>query len=136
MKNISYIRQMGLAVVALIGLIGLSTTANAQYSNNNPNYCAPQYNNQGYNNNSYYGNGNGYQQTSQIALTNGYQLGFGSGSNDRAYGSSFDIRRSKSYRDADSGYNGQFGSRDSYKQAFRQSFELGYRDGFSGYQRR
>jgi hypothetical protein len=132
MKNLSFMRQMGFAVIALIGLITLSSTANAQYGNNNPNCSAPQYNNQSYNNNSY----NNYNQTSQIALTNGYQLGYGNGSNDRAYRSAFDIQRSKSYRDADSGYSGQSGSKDAYKQAFRQGFELGYQDGYSGSQRR
>ena len=127
MKNLSILRKMGLIAVATLGLIGFSATANAQYG---------QYGNYGRDNRNYDNRGYGYQGAQQVALTNGYQLGYGSGSNDRRYGSSFDIRRSKAYRDADSGYRSEYGSRDAYKDGFRQGFELGYRDAYSGYQRR
>jgi hypothetical protein len=127
MKQRSYLRNLSLAAIAFIGLVGFSATANAQYGYGQYNNRNP-YNNQQYN--------SGYNSIQQYAITNGYQLGYGSGSNDRNYRANFDLRRSKAYRDADSGYRGDFGNKDAYKQFFRQGFELGYRDGYSGYQRR
>jgi len=123
MKRLSFVRHAGFAVLALFGLIAVSaSTANAQY--NDPYYQQRNY--------GYYGN----QQSSQIAINNGYQLGYGTGSNDRAFGRRYNLNDDKSYRDADSGYsNSGFRSKDQYRQLFRQGFELGYRDGYSGQQR-
>jgi hypothetical protein len=114
MKSRSFIRHAGLAMMAILGLIVMSAgTAEAQYY-------------QRY----------GYGQGSNVAVNNGYQLGYGSGSNDRAYGRSFDIDRHKSYRDADSGRSGSGLNEDAYEQLFRQGFQAGYRDGYYGGQRR
>ena len=125
MKKTSFSRQLGLVTLSVIGLlIGLSTQAQAQYAPN-------QYGNNGY---SYQQNGYGYQTSaSQIAISNGYELGYGAGSDDRSFGSSYQIDRHKSFRDGDSGYHSQNGlNRDNYKQEFRQGFEQGYSDGYNG----
>src|SRR5690349_10653463 len=98
MKQLSILHQASLVAVTLLGLlVGLSTTASAQY---NPNYqsrsCSPQYN-QSYNNGSNYSNSGYYQSTGQPGVINGYQIGYGQGSNDRAASRSFDIDRTKAY---------------------------------------
>lgn len=109
-----------LTLTAFAILISLSSSANAQ------NY--PYYNqNYGYENRNY-----GYNSSYSPALDNGYRLGFGAGSNDRAYRESYRVDRNKTYRDGDSGYRGEYGSRDDYKRAFRSAYEQGYRDGYDG----
>src|SRR5438552_1775409 len=113
MKQLFVLRHSMFVILAIFGLVVMSNTALA------------------HDNDDYYG----YQQVSQVAINNGYQLGYGHGSNDRAYGKSYDLR-DKTYRDADSGYRGSYGSKDRYKQQFRQGYELGYRDGYSGNRRR
>lgn len=114
----SFLRQISFAALGAVALLfTLSVDANAQNRNYNQRY---DYNDR-YNNNFY-----------SPALENGYRLGFGAGSNDRSYRNSFDVDRSKTYRDADSGYRREFGDKDDYKRAFRDAFENGYRDGYSG----
>lgn len=109
MKNLLISFRSGLMVLSLMLItLGFATDTQAQ---------------------GYYYNSGGVD----AATYNGYQLGYGSGSNDRAYGHSFNINRHKSYRDADSGYrNSGFGDKDSYEAMFRRAFEAGYRDGYAG----
>jgi hypothetical protein len=74
---------------------------------------------------------------SDPAVYNGYQLGYGAGSNDRAYGRGYDVDDHGAYRDADSGYSGSgYRSKGDYERVFRGAFLQGYRDGFSGAPRR
>ena len=116
MKQFLSLRHSMLVILALFGLVSMSSTALAR----DDDY--------------YYGNNN---RSVQIAINNGYQLGYGQGSNDRTYGRRFDVDDSKTFRDADSGYsNSGFRNKDEYRRLFRQGFEIGYRDGYSGYQRR
>ena len=121
MKQALLKRHGMLLMLAVFGLLTISSTASAQYGG-------------------YYGRDDryGYDNRSiQIAINNGYQLGYGQGSNDRAYGQRYDVDRSKTFRDADSGYNNSgFRNKDEYKRLFRQGFETGYRDGYSGARRR
>jgi hypothetical protein len=122
MKHTYSLRHGMLLMLAVFGLLTISSTANAQYGG-------------------YYGNDRGYygndNRSVQIAINNGYQLGYGQGSNDRAYGRRYDVDDSKTFRDADSGYrNSGFRDKDQYKRLFRQGFEIGYRDGYSGNRRR
>jgi hypothetical protein len=125
MKKISTRHSM-LFILAIFGLLVISNTAQAQYPYNDR--YNDRYNDQNY----------GYnQQSTQVTINNGYQLGYGQGSNDRAYGRRFDVDNNKAYRDADSGYrNSGFRDKDQYKRLFRQGFEVGYRDGYSGARRR
>ncbi|MEW6730952.1 MAG: hypothetical protein AB1489_06420 [Acidobacteriota bacterium] len=96
-----------LAVLILLVILGVAIPAQAQ---------------------SYY-----YGGFNNAASYNGYQLGYGAGSNDRAYGASFDIGRHKAYRDGDSGFrNSGFGDKDEYESVFRSAFQIGYRDGYYG----
>ncbi|MEW6732081.1 MAG: hypothetical protein AB1489_12205 [Acidobacteriota bacterium] len=124
MRSHSYLRQVSLAVMLLGIIFGIASTAQAQYGRHDDDYCPP---GPGY---------GGYQNSRDIGFFNGYQLGYGQGANDRADYRSFDIDRSKAYRDADSGYRSQYGSRNNYKDSFRQGFQVGYRDGYYGNRRR
>ncbi len=119
----SFLRQLSfVTLTAFALLISLSSDANAQnrYYDNNTRI-----------NTRYDSNYNSYSNYS-AAWENGYRLGYGSGSNDRAYRFSYDVDRNKSYRDGDSGYRGEYGSKDQYKRDFRDSYQLGYRDGYNG----
>jgi hypothetical protein len=62
----------------------------------------------------------------------GYQDGFNDGVRDRQTGHSFRPTNGKAYRDADHGYSSTLGSKDYYKQAFRQAYISGYQRGYSG----
>jgi hypothetical protein len=78
-------------------------------------------------------NSYGQQGGANPAAYNGYQLGYGAGSNDRAAGQSPKVERNKTFRNADSGYsNSGYGSKDQYKQVFRNAYRAGYQDGYSG----
>lgn len=120
----NFLHQLGfVTLTAFALLITLSSDANAQ--------------NRSYRYDPYYDNAYGtrYENNSRYysaAWENGYRLGYGSGSNDRSYRSSYDVDRNKTYRDADSGYRGEYGSKDQYKREFRDAYESGYRDGYDG----
>lgn len=64
------------------------------------------------------------------AYDNGYQRGYQNGVADARARRAADFRREHEYRDADWGYDRSFGSRDSYRQVFRDGFAAGYRDGY------
>ena len=108
MKTITYLRYIGLAVVAALTLVCFSpSNSYAQYRRHYNSYDA------------------------NAAVSNGYQLGFGAGSNDRARGASYDVNRNKAYRDGDSGYSGRYGDKDDYRAYFRQGYERGYSEGYN-----
>jgi len=87
-----------------------------------------------------YGNGNygtygnrgtyGNYGVNNVAYDNGYQKGLEKGRNDGRDRDSFDPVRYKEYRNADSGYNSRYGSKDQYKLAYRDGFEAGYSQGY------
>ncbi|MBI4851624.1 MAG: hypothetical protein HY819_07505 [Acidobacteria bacterium] len=112
----SFLHQLSfVTLTAFALLISFSSDANAQ--------------NRYYENNSRYGNSYSYYSA---AWENGYRLGYGAGSNDYSYRNSYDVDRNKAYRDGDSGYRGEYGSKDQYKREFRSAYESGYRDGYQG----
>jgi hypothetical protein len=52
---------------------------------------------------------------------------------------SFNPNNSSHYRDGDSGYRSEYGSKEAYRQAYRAAFRRGYEVGYrenSGYRRR
>jgi hypothetical protein len=57
----------------------------------------------------------------------GWRQGFEDGRRNRHYGYADD----RSYRRADSGYNGRYGSRGAYAAGFRRGYEDSYRRGFA-----
>ncbi len=77
-----------------------------------------------------------YSQTfERRAYDNGHREGFSRGRDDARRGREFSYTRSDEYREADSGYRRQDGSRDAYRRSFRQGFQAGYAAGFNQFAR-
>jgi hypothetical protein len=62
----------------------------------------------------------------------GYQDGYLAGQKDRTTGHSFRPQENKGYKDADKGYSSSLGSKDQYKQVYRDGFMQGYQRGYYG----
>ena len=61
-----------------------------------------------------------------VPYDNGYRDGLEKGREDARDHDSFDPVRHSWYRSGDRGYNNRYGTRDSYKLAYRDGFEAGY----------
>lgn len=61
----------------------------------------------------------------------GYRDGFDAAMRDRQEGRRYEPRQHSSWQTGLHGYDGQW-SRAQYRRAYRESYELGYRDGFQG----
>lgn len=70
----------------------------------------------------------------QQAVNDGYGEGQRAGRADRQDGWRADFRSSYVYQNASYGFNGYYGDRNEYAYYFRQGFERGYQDGYSGRQ--
>jgi hypothetical protein len=85
-------------------------------------------------NNGGYGNVyGGYSNVYQVARNQGYSDGLSTGSADAQRGQSYNPQRSHYYKDGSDGYNSSYGNRGQYKQAFREAFLQGYREGYQRY---
>ncbi|MBY0495067.1 MAG: hypothetical protein K2Y23_12725 [Cyanobacteria bacterium] len=80
-----------------------------------------------------YGNntnrGNGY---TTVPYDNGYRDGLEKGREDAGDRDSYDPVRHSRYRSADRGYNSRYGTKESYKLAYRDGFEAGYAQAYRG----
>lgn len=77
--------------------------------------------------------GYGYgRDVGRVAYDNGYREGVEEGRNDVRRGRSFDYDRHDEYRDADKGYNRNYGNRDEYRRVYRQGFVAGYNEAYRG----
>jgi hypothetical protein len=82
-------------------------------------------------------NDRGY--TNRVAEQRGYATGLDRGRDDARNRRSFNPNNSSHYRDGDSGYRSEYGSKEAYRQAYRAAFRRGYEVGYrenSGYRRR
>src|SRR5215472_15003546 len=66
----------------------------------------------------------------QMARERGYEDGLRVGQQDAYDRKNFDPQRSHYYRSATDGYDGYYGNKDAYRQAFRDAFIRGYQDGY------
>jgi hypothetical protein len=73
------------------------------------------------------GYGSGY---SSLAFDNGGRDGYEKGREDIRKNRSFDPLRHSWYRSGDRHYEGQYGSRDEYKNIYRRGFQQGYERGY------
>lgn len=73
--------------------------------------------------------GRGYGYNS-VPFDNGYKDGYDKGREDARDNDSYDPLRHSRYRSADRGYNGSYGSKDQYRNIYREGFRAGYDDGF------
>jgi hypothetical protein len=76
-------------------------------------------------------NRGGYGYNS-VPYDNGYRKGLEKGREDARDRDGFDPVQHKEYRNADSGYNNRYGTKDQYKLAYRDGFEAGYSEGYRG----
>ena len=73
------------------------------------------------------------RQGLQVARQQGYGYGLSVGAGDAQRGQSYSPQRSRYWRNADQGYDNDFGNRGQYRQVFRDAFEQGYREGYQRY---
>jgi hypothetical protein len=73
------------------------------------------------------------RQGLQVARQQGYGYGLSVGARDAQRGQSYSPQRSRYWRNANQGYDNDFGNRGQYRQVFRNAFEQGYREGYQRY---
>jgi hypothetical protein len=73
-------------------------------------------------------------QTQSTAFRTGFDRGLRLGEEDGRRNSRFDYAGKSEYRNADAGYNRNYGDRTRYQSEFRVGFEDGYREAYSRYQ--
>lgn len=74
-----------------------------------------------------------YEDARRVAQDNGYREGLKHGEDAARKGRPFDLAREKDYRKGDEGYNRRYGSKDEYREAYRNGFAQGYREAYSRY---
>ena len=67
-----------------------------------------------------------------VPYDNGYRDGLEKGREDAGDRDSYDPVRHSWYRSGDRGYNSRYGTKDSYKLAYRDGFEAGYDQAYRG----
>lgn len=111
-------------VAAMLVALFATTACGSIYAQGRPNY--PRYPDYP----SSRGGGRVYQDP---AYARGYEDGYRRGVEAARDNDRYDVRRERWYRSADRGYNGRYGSRNRWRQVYRDGFErgydLGYRDG-------
>ena len=114
-----------LALFLLCGIITVaSSSAQAQYPWGNDRYRRDER----------YRRDDRYRYNSyQVARQQGYSYGMNVGAADAQRGQSYNPQRSRYWRNGTEGYNSYYGNRGQYREAFRNAFEQGYRDGFQRY---
>lgn len=75
-------------------------------------------------------NGRGARGYQEPAAARGYSDGFDRGREDARGNERYDPARHGDYRDADEGYQREYGSKDTYRNNYRAGFRQGYDDGY------
>ena len=78
----------------------------------------------------YPSNSRGDYRYQNVAFDNGYNDGLDKGREDARDRDSYDPDRHSRYRSADRGYESRYGSKDAYRQVYRDGFEAGYNDAY------
>ena len=150
MKSTYSIKKIGsgLMAVAFLLLIGAATSTQAQYRRDDRNrddqyyeqqrrdrdeYQRRRRNRRGGQYNDGYSDLGGSFQLRQTALNAGANEGNKEGRKDRSRGERFDFTDESAFQKATKDYSSRLGDRELYRRYFREAFENGYRDGFSGY---
>jgi hypothetical protein len=79
-----------------------------------------------------YPNSNGRYGANSVPYDNGYRDGLEKGREDARDRDSYDPVRHGWYRSGDRGYNSRYGTRETYKLAYRDGFEAGYEQAYRG----
>lgn len=77
-----------------------------------------------------YGGYGGYGGANDIAYSTGYNEGLAAGRDDVNDGDRYDPHRHNQYKNADRGYQSSYGSKDAYKQRFREGYLRGYDEAY------
>jgi hypothetical protein len=77
-------------------------------------------------------NRNSGSSYNSVPYDNGYRDGLEKGREDAQDRDSYDPVRHSWYRSGDRGYNSRYGTKDSYKLAYRDGFEAGYEQSYRG----
>ena len=80
----------------------------------------------------YPNNTRGTYRYANVAFDNGYNDGLDKGREDARDRDSYDPNRHSRYRSADRGYEGRYGSKEEYRQIYREGFTAGYEDAYRG----
>jgi hypothetical protein len=80
-----------------------------------------------------YPNTRGTYRYANVAFDNGYNDGLDKGREDARDRDSYDPNRHSRYRSADRGYEGRYGSKDQYRDIYRDGFLAGYNDAYRRY---
>jgi hypothetical protein len=80
-----------------------------------------------------YPNTRGTYRYANVAFDNGYNDGLDKGREDARDRDSYDPNRHSRYRSADHGYEGRYGSKDQYRDIYRDGFLAGYNEAYRGY---
>jgi hypothetical protein len=115
---------IGAAIIALLSVFSagaaLSSTAQAQGRNQNPDYYRRPPNWDGY------PNLGGSFELRQTALNAGYNEGMKDGRKDREKGKRLDYSSQKTYQQATKDYSSKLGDRELYRRYFREAYHNGY----------
>jgi hypothetical protein len=79
-----------------------------------------------------YPNERGRGEYSNVPFDNGYKDGYDKGREDARDNDSYDPVRHSRYRSADRGYNQRYGTKEEYKNIYREGFRGGYDYGYRG----
>ena len=79
-----------------------------------------------------YPNSRGTYRYANVAFDNGYNDGLDKGREDSRDRDSYDLNRHSRYRSADHGYENRYGSKDDYRQIYRDGFRAGYDEAYRG----
>jgi hypothetical protein len=88
------------------------------------------YGNGGYGNGGYGNGGYGVSSMARVAQQSGYTDGAFYAQRDMQRGNRFDPTGAKGYKDADHNYSSSLGSKNEFKQIYRQAFIQGYRNAY------
>jgi len=118
---------MGATIIVLSSVFSagasLSSTAQAQGRNDNPDYYRRSRNWDGY------PNWGGSFELRQTALNAGYNEGMKDGRKDREKGKRLDYSAQKTYQQATKDYSSKLGDRELYRRYLREAYRNGYRVG-------
>ncbi|HEY8188797.1 MAG TPA: hypothetical protein VIF64_22210 [Pyrinomonadaceae bacterium] len=130
-KNSTHIR-IGAAIFVwsflLIVGIGLGSTVQAQYPNDDRYDRNRSRRGRNWDN---YGNYGGSFQLRQTALNAGYNEGMKDGTAARQKGRNSDYGDQSAYRKATKDYSSRLGDRELYRRYFREAYQTGFYDGYS-----
>ncbi|HEY8223933.1 MAG TPA: hypothetical protein VIG25_01565 [Pyrinomonadaceae bacterium] len=124
--------EYALALFVLFGIVAVgATTTQAQWSRDR-RYDDPRYEDRRYDRDDWRRN-RGYNNTYEVARQQGYSYGLNTGAADAQRGQSYNPQRSRYFKNGTEGYNSYYGNKGQYKQAFRDAFVQGYREGYQRY---